>query len=239
MDLVLRKLGDVIAKCWDRAEEKTKQAVSEKYPAPAEEQVTFLFGGELRSTISRASDRDDFSRAFVEDIESRFPGASANASSRLSGLIAQVNIHSRWHEGHYSAADMGIVISRPSVILTGVDRIQIVRTRSQGLLAQAKLGKGPTRSGKMRWGSLTYKQTKLIPTHKPYYALLLYRLSGNPKTALAKFGWQFCGDHTVREVQDWLRDGKFPCEMRSAEVIKKLSIGSVGTGRAVCNRALH
>jgi hypothetical protein len=229
MDLALPKLNEIIAECWARAEEKTIQAVAEKYPAIAEEQITFLFGGELRTAVAQASARNEFATAFLADIESQFPDVSANSLSGLGGLIAQVNLHNRWHEGHRSAADMGIVINRPSLFLAASDLIQVIRDRSQGLLVQAKLGQATSEDTKMKWRTLTPKQQKLIPAHERYYTLLLYRLRGSSKTDLGQFGWQLCGGHTVREIKDWLSRGTFPNETRSAEVIRNLGVGSIGT----------
>ena len=47
---------------------------------------------------------------------------------------------------------------------------------------------------------------------------------------LSQFGWQLCRKYTVPEMKTWLRDGSFPEEIRSRDVIHGLSAGAVGTG---------
>ena len=230
MDIELRNLGDVVAKCWERAEETTRQAVAEKHIAPAEEHLTVLFGGELRAAVAKASGRREFEEAFLEDVQREFPDVDVGVVSEFNGLIAQVNLHNRWHEGRLSAADVGVVICRPSVYRVGTNEVQIVRDQRRALLAQAKLGRADEkREGRVKWRNLSKKQEDLIPTHKDYYSLLLYRLAGSSRNELAPFSWQLCRKHSVPEIKEWLRDGSFPEEIRSRDVIRGLSDGAVGT----------
>jgi len=53
-----------------------------------------------------------------------------------------VNFHSRWHEGLRSGADLGVVITRPSVReVTRPGDVVVIRDCPRALMAQAKLGK--------------------------------------------------------------------------------------------------
>jgi hypothetical protein len=231
MIIELQNLGAVVASCWERAEETTRQAVAEKYSAPGEEQVTFLFGGELRAAVTDASNGRQFEAAFLEDLQREFHDIATDSLSNFNGLIARVNLHNRWHEGRYSASDLGVVIRRPFVQRVGAYEVEIVQDQCSALLAQAKLGRPDEKhEGRMKWGKLTKKQATLIPTHQDYYALLLYRLAGTSGNDLSQFGWQLCRNHSVPKIKAWLRDDRFPEEIRSRDMIWGLSAGVVGTG---------
>jgi len=97
MEIELQNLGAVVANCWERAEETTRKAVAEKYFVPGEEQITFLFGGELRAADTDASNGRQFEAAFLEDLQKEFPDMAIGSLLHFNGLIARVNLHNRWH----------------------------------------------------------------------------------------------------------------------------------------------
>lgn len=231
----LRNLGRVIAMCWTHAEDATAKAIAEKYFDPPEECITFLFTGELRAAVERASRHRQFEQAFMADLQNQlFPGLAENALGISRGLIARVNFHSRQNEGLRSGSDFGVVITRPSVHgLPGSYKISLERDRSRGLMVQAKLNlRGKEESSRLKWRALKKKQEEVLLDHCDYYALLLYRLGGIARSALAPFSWQLCRGYSVPEIKNWLRSGKFPHEMRSADVVKALSAGAVGSSSA-------
>jgi hypothetical protein len=228
MEIKLKKLSDVIVSCWDRAEAATRQSIVTKFPQPSEENLTFLFSGELRFAVGEASEAGKFESAFLADLRLCFPFIKTQPDRMFAGLRARVNFHNRSHEGRRSAADLGIVITRPFVRRIGDGQIQISRESSRALLAQAKMGRCRSKpKGQLSWGCLTNAQKKLIPEHQQYYALLLYRMSA--AQGLAPFAWQTCHNSTVHAIQQWLRDGVFPSEIPTEKIIEGLSVGTLGT----------
>lgn len=234
MEIRLKALGQVIANCWVEAEEATAKAVAEKYPDLGEEYITFLFAGELRASVAQASRGNAFAAAFLADLEQALPELGGGAFLQVAGLMARVNLHSRRHEGYNSGSDLGVVITQPSVHSDSVSPyFEILRDRSRALLAQAKLNKRQVpHDRRMSWRLLTRSQKVILPDHSEYSALLLYRLEGSTRSKLAPFCWQLCKGHSIENVQGWLRAGSFPEEMSSADVIRKLSLGALGTDAA-------
>jgi hypothetical protein len=228
MDVNLTTLGQLIESCWNCAETETAKGVAQKHPTPTEEEITFLFSGELRMAIAAASAAGEVVRAFLRDLRNSIPNLDFGITQRVGGLIARVNLHGRWHEGKVSGADLGIVIMRPVVWIAGAGtKIEFRRNRGTGLLAQAKLGRRLDPDGAHKWGTLTKPQQRLLPKRRDYYSLLLYRLDGEKE--LKPFGWQLCKAHTVRQAEQWLQSNAFPEEISSSEVLGKLFAGTIGT----------
>ena len=230
MEILLERTGRAVAKCWERAEAATTFAIAQKHPHPSEEEITFIFFGELRDAVQKASNARELEQAFVTDLRTQLPGLSADGVRQIPGLVARVNQHGRWHEGHKSGSDLGVVITRPIVHKhAGGHSVEITRGHARGLLAQAKLGKiRKPNSERFKFRGLTGTQKRIIPKHHSYYWLLLYRLQDLDMN-LEPFGWQSCRDRSVGEISDWLQSGTFPAEMSSATLIQKLSTGGVGT----------
>jgi hypothetical protein len=230
MKIRLATLGQVIAGCWEAAEKATAEAIAEKYPDPVEENITFLFGGELRASVTQASKKNHFAEAFLADLQGAFPELGIDTSLQAAGLVARVNLHGRRHEGYRSGSDLGVIITQPSVLRHPIlPQLNIVRDSSRVLMAQAKLNKRQgRRDGRKRWQVLTRPQKKLLPLHQECSAILLYRLDGVTRSNLAPFGWQLCRGHSIDEIGTWLRLGTFPKEITSAEVILGLSVGDLG-----------
>jgi hypothetical protein len=88
----------LIQRCWNQAEAETAKAVAEKYHSPNEEEVTFLFTGERRTAVEKASAAREVERAFLTDLRS-ISGIDDAVVRRGSGLMARVNLHGRQHEG--------------------------------------------------------------------------------------------------------------------------------------------
>ena len=134
MEIRLSTLGQVIAKCWEAAEKETAKAVAEKYPDPGEENITFLFAGELRTSVAQASRQNAFAHAFWVDLQHAFPelGIGSRASLQAAGLVARVNLHSRRHEGHRSGSDLGVIITQPSVRRhSALSQVEVVRDHAR------------------------------------------------------------------------------------------------------------
>ena len=155
MDVTLTTLGQLIARCWNRAEDSVRGLVAQKHPAPSEELLTDLFAGELRVAVAKASKGRDVEAAFLTDLRRSIPHFDLDVARRASGLVARVNLHGHWHEGKLSAADLGIVVTRPRVQFAwGGTRVEFRRDHATGLLAQAKLGRCANRVGGHTWDYL-------------------------------------------------------------------------------------
>jgi len=231
MDVRLTVLGQLMARCWETAEENLRTLVAQKHPSPSEEQVTLLFAGELRTAVAKASSARQVENAFLTDLRRSIPRLDPDVARRVNGLVARVNLHDRWHEGNVSAADLGIVVRRPIVRLaSGGRRVEFRRNHGTGLLAQAKLARS-ARAGcdGHKWDSLTDAQARLFPKRREYYSLLLYRVNGAKADELAPFGWQLCSGHNLRQVKKWLRLNAFPEEIASSAVLTKLFARQIGT----------
>jgi len=228
-EITLKHTAHLIAKCWTTAEDATRTLIAQKYNHPSEENITFLFTGELKKTVEDSSHKRSFEKAFLKDLQDNLR-TSVDLRRFARGLIARVNFHNRRHEGYRSAADFGIVITRPRVRRRDAGSFRIDPVSAQALLVQAKLGKTTDEHrDRFKWGTLTKAQEALIPKHLSYYALVLYRLNGNDGNTLMPFRWQLCRQHSVEEIKRWLRQDSFPQEMESSAVIRKLATGYIGT----------
>jgi hypothetical protein len=235
VDVKLTTLAQLIERCWMHAETETAKSIVQKYYAPNEEQVTFLFASELRMAIAEASATREVEKAFLTDLRRSIPDLDADVDQRVRGLLARVNFHGRQHEGRRSASDLGIIINRPLVrLVPGGARVEVRRDHAIGLLAQAKLGRSADSIQSVySWGLLTRKQERLLPKRRDYYSLLLYRLSGENAGQLGPFGWQLCRGRAVKQVKQWLHSNTFPEEISSSQVIRNLFGGTIGTKDAV------
>jgi hypothetical protein len=81
-EVKLTTLGKLIEGCWNQAEAETAKAV-EKHRSPNEEEVTFLFIGELRTSVEDASVAGEVERAFLTDLRS-IPGLDDAVARRGS-----------------------------------------------------------------------------------------------------------------------------------------------------------
>jgi hypothetical protein len=232
MEIKLTDVTKLIQECWTIAEAKTQELILEKFPVVKEEDITLLFTGEFRETIRVASDLGRIDRAFVADLQRSVPSLGFDIARRVGGLLARINPHDRSHEGRKSGADFGLVVARPLVYLQGSSAIRFERDHATGLLAQAKLGRPPKKSGKSRvWGGLTSSQVKLYPKRREYYSLLLYRVNGNKLNNLAPFGWQLCREHTALQVRKFLTKDAFPTEISSSDLLGRLFARTIGTDK--------
>ena len=230
MEITLKKVGEVIAHCWNQAEGELTKEIAEAHPKPSEEEITFLLEGQLRRAIQNASAARDVERALLADIKAQVPNIAAADLGHFKGLVASVNKHDKKHEGDISAADLGIVILRPrlSMMSSYSGRIQCDRDLARGLLAQAKRSER-SRTGRFVWDSFTEPQRLLYPKRRPYYSLLLYRLSGDKLDVLAPIRWQLCHEYTFLKASKWLRNDSFPQQEASSQILSMLFHGSIGT----------
>jgi hypothetical protein len=114
LEIRVDKLRQVIAGCWAEAESSLAELIALKHPNPPEELITELLAGELRDSVAVASDSHKVEHAFLEDLDAQIPSLSVSDARRFGGLIASVAPHNKSHEGRVSAADLGILILRPS-----------------------------------------------------------------------------------------------------------------------------
>lgn len=226
----LRHTADVIGRCWLSAEERTRAAVAEKYWGPAEENVTFIFSGELRACVESASRNREFESAFVADLQAACPQLRSLIVDAAAGLVGSVTFHGRHHEARQSASDLGLLLTQPKVERSAwPDALHIHTGDQRALLAQAKLGR-VDQAGRARWGTLTKRQRELIPRHAQYMALLLYRLGGADARDLGAFAWQPCAGVDLGDIQSWLRKDTFLSDTDSGAVVAALGEGRIGTG---------
>jgi hypothetical protein len=231
MEIKLTHLAQLLGQCWNAAERETARLIAEKYHAPNEENLTFLFSGELRALVENASATRQIESAFLKDLRSSIPNLPERVARYARGLLARVTFHGRRHEGYQSGADLGLVITRPLVTLSSDHvRVQFRRDRGTGLLAQAKLG-CPKITGEMqlKWGRLTAPQARKFSKHSDYYSLLLYRLLGPERSELQEFGWQLSEGRDSAAIQGWLASDAFPDELSSSTVLGRLFAHSIGT----------
>jgi hypothetical protein len=210
--------------------------VAEKYWGPAEENITFLFSGELRASVEDASRNHDFERAFVADLMAACPRLRTLIVDAASGLVGSVTFHNRRHEARRSASDLGLLVTQPQVNKSPwPEALHIHTDVRRALLAQAKLGRVKP-NGRERWGTLTPRQRELFPQRASYMALLLYRLHGTNANELDAFTWQQCAGVETIQVLRWLREGAFPSNSDSAKTVTALSEGEIGTtDSSVCD----
>ena len=208
----------IVDECWNAAETELRTSIETKHHDLDEEVITKIFYGEFRYALTRASEEQRISTAFLRDLRRAFPKFSA--SSRLKtiaeDLVADVSLQSRKREG-ITGGDFGFTITRPQVSVVSPspyritvsmsdDRVKILTSEHQfGLLAQAKL-KG--RTGK--WGRFKSKQVKVLPAHMGYLALLLYQYDDKERKKLSPFNWQICCNATIESAKQWLELGEFP-----------------------------
>jgi hypothetical protein len=224
----LSSLERLISQCWINAESATAKAVAEKYHSPNEENLTFIFSGELRSIFSEANRHLRIENAFSSDLK-KIHSIGASAIDKYRGLTARVNFHNKQHEGRKSAADIGIAIKLPELSIQG-SYLKVNGNVAVGLLAQAKLSCLSNSSpSHHHFDELTKPQKRLFAERHDYYSLLLYRLSGRKCDQLHNFGWQLCKDRTLDEIHHWLRYGEFPNELSSKTGIEQLFCGKIGT----------
>ncbi|HLJ90657.1 MAG TPA: hypothetical protein VKZ53_27870 [Candidatus Angelobacter sp.] len=221
--LTLTHLQSEIVSCWQNAERETAKDVLQKYYDPPEEFVTRLFCGELRYVVGSASEAGLISQAFVKDLLS-IPDIDRSSvwDIQRMPLVATVNFHNQKHESRISASDLGIVITRPTVTVDpyGHGGVQVRTGHASGLLAQAKLGRYS--KDRFKWGRLRKRQESLFPEVNDFYAILLYRLTGERFNELQPFGWHLCKDHSLDEIKSWLRSDGFPKQLLSEQIIGAL-----------------
>ena len=230
MEIKLKRVGEVIARCWSVAEAELTKDIAEAQPKPSEELITQTLTGKLRRAVEAASSRRDVEHALLADIKAQVHDVSDDDLRSFKGLVASVNEHDKAHEGAVSAADLGLVILRPRLSMTSSfgQRVKCDRDLARGLLAQAKRSERAG-TGRFSWNSFTSKQEKLYPKRRPYYSLLLYRLDGEKLNALEPIRWQLCHKYTFLKTEKWLKDDVFPDQKASVEILAMLFHGDIGT----------
>lgn len=230
----------LIVDCWVKAEEKMLVLIEKKYWDGNEEFITELFHGELRESLEEVSKKKEFENAFLSDIKAQFEkwgyGINFSEIKKFADGIEARNIrHTRYIEGK-TGGDFGLLVTRPSVTYepsisnfntfnSNIKKIQIDAEYRCGLLCQAKL-----KNQRNKWGTLTTKQKKVLPERIDYLSLVLYEYLDEDRRNLDSFHWQLCKEaKKIENIQDWLKLGNFPNKVISAEIIKDLCNGKIGT----------
>lgn len=246
--LPLLNTQNLIARCWNDAEERVRKLINKKYWGGGEEFITELFHGELRSVLDEVNKRREVEEAFLQDVLGYIPELSnlsiweepsgLQAITKAAKGIEVTSIrHTKYFEGRKSGGDFGLLISRPKIRiereLDFFSEIKKVKLEFQenyrnGILCQAKLKRD-------KWRSLTKPQQRLFSDKVDYLALLLYEYADTKDKCfrdLDPFYWQPCRGMKIEDILGFLRNNYFPSKISSGEVIKGLFEGVIGTDDA-------
>jgi hypothetical protein len=222
--LKIPALAKLLSECWKDAEVNLQDNIQQHCPGIAEEAITQSFHAELSRTLSTASENRTIERAFQSDLKMSFLGRGHEFEfdPRLvaRNLVADVTLHKRQTEAA-TGGDMGLLIIRPEVKL-GNSSLRISDYR-RGLLAQAKL------KGDKGWGPFTKNQEEILPQRLDYLTLLLYGYEDHARRILRPFTWQLAQGLSFEALKNSLRTGTFHNTLDSAEIIRSLSEGRIGT----------
>jgi hypothetical protein len=221
-------LANLVAECWEKAEEALQGVIRQKHPDRDEEMITTLLNGELNDEFSRVSESGAVEIAFLSDLCLSLPDIPrADLSKKITRrLIATIHFHPKEIEKK-TGGDFGLVIIRPNIRRANSrSRLLIDNDYQRGLLCQAKVLR---RS--LTWGKLTANQQELLSEKLSYFALVLYKYAdqGAERRELAPLSWQTTRDAAIEEIQGWLKSGKFPKLEGSRQVICDLAQGAIGT----------
>jgi hypothetical protein len=213
---------NVITHCWMTAEKRLQRDIRDYRPDANEETITQLFCTQLAKDLRAASDDDQIKQAFLRDMQIAFSRVYRHFLYQIvEGLIADVTLHERHTEG-LTGGDLGLVIVRPQ-IHKDFGHLQIGDYR-QGILTQAKLKRY---DGK--WGRFTKRQQEVLPEKLHYLALLLYSYTDVERHLLSDFQWQLCSSVSFPKVESWLKGDVFPSLLDSADILRRLGNGDIGT----------
>lgn len=212
---------DVLIERWLLAEQTLRNDIERYHPDAGEEYITESFHGIYGRMLSDASESKLIENAFLKDLKKAFPLLTSYLPKISRGLIAEITLHKRQTE-RITGGDIGLLVIRPNVFVQG-DYIKIKDYR-RGLLCQAKL---KNRLGK--WGNFTERQIEVLPERMSYLSLLLYSYQDNSRRCLSPFTWQLCNSGTFEEVQNWLKNDKFPELVASDHIVAHLGYSLIGT----------
>jgi hypothetical protein len=93
-----------------------------------------------------------------------------------------------------------------------------------GILGQAKL-----KDEKGRWGRFTRKQKQILPNRLSYLGLLLYSYEDDDRRILHPFHWNLCHSMNFQELENCLKEDRFPELFETNTIIQAVGNGYVGT----------
>jgi hypothetical protein len=226
--MAIPALSDLVAGCWARAELALRNTVRERFPDRNEEIITELFHAELETEFNTVSANGLVEQAFEIDLWSYLPNASQIDLSNISrGLVASVHFHPREIEKR-TGGDFGVVLVRPVVrrSFSSEFEVEIDCDYRCALLCQAKMFRRSS-----RWGRIGQKQQEILKDRLKYLSLVLYRHADQKKERrdLLPVRWQLTHDATLTEMNNWLRNDRFPSPQESQEIIRALAQGLIGT----------
>jgi hypothetical protein len=221
-------LAELIAQCWERAEESLRQTVRLKFADRDEEIITELFHSELQAECDKVSSQGAVARAFGRDLHSYVPSMPYfDVAGIAGGLIASVHFHPREVEKR-TGGDFGVVLIRPDVSYArfSPSSLEIERDYKRGLLCQAKIFRRNS-----SWGGLSEKQQEILRARLDYLSLVLYRYldQHGQRRELGPFAWQLTRGASMSDVAGWLRSDQFPSIENSRHIINALARDQIGT----------
>ena len=225
-DIPLTKTLNVLAGCVMAAEEDTRERIHTSFPRACEDELTTVFQMALHDVFDRSDTTRALSSAFAFDLQqTRFVNVDYHtATAAATGLTATASWHDRQTEKK-TGGDFGFVLIRPSAHLKDFgSEIRISTGHGSGILVQAK--KKPF--GK-NWGTFTPQQKQILPPRLEYLWLCLYRLADRENRDLAPFEWTDCKGSSLIDVGGWLKADTFPRKFSSAQVVRSLGEGRIGT----------
>lgn len=220
--LPLEHTLEVIAASCEAAERAVRRQIKRKYDSADEEFITRLFHGELRFALRTATEKRAISDAFHADLTAALSGLFDLHT--LQNLSADVFAESRFHRRSVetkTGGDFGLLIVRPFLQFT--DHYLAITMAKQGLLCQAKLRHESV------WDSLTDNQNEVLKNRTQFLSLVLYSYANEELTKLNPIEWQPCNGVTLRRLSKWLKDGSFPKKVSTAELVRALGNGELGT----------
>ena len=222
--LKIPKTLRVITDCWKTAEGNLRDDLRLNHLGLDEEPITVMFHGMLVESFREANERNRIQNAFLSDLQEGYPDLRyrSELNGMARGLVADVRLHKRNVEGK-TGGDLGFVIARPHI--TRDHQGFEIAVQPRGLLCQAKIKQ---KSGE--WGTFTPNQLKVLPIHRSYLALLLYRYKDKERRELDEFKWQLCNlAKSIAEVSDWLKRDDLMSLLASDAIIQGVGGGSMGT----------
>src|SRR4029453_19313864 len=85
--LRINRTLEVVARCWDAAEQTLRGDVRRNHPGAFEEVITELFYGLFADELRRATAARTISQAFLRDVETEIPKLAGRGSVIAEGLV--------------------------------------------------------------------------------------------------------------------------------------------------------
>jgi len=150
----------LLKQCWNAAELRVCESVSQHFHAHDEVFITRLLHGKLHEEFEKKNSSKQFETELRGDLTEAFQkdGVGRDEIQRVAtGVVARVTYHEP-HVERKSGGDLGLMVCRPQVSRHIIRQYLSCRLHRQGLLCQ---GKREHRDGSL--GELTKNQRKVLP----------------------------------------------------------------------------